>query len=222
MKRRYRILIGFALLLVGSTITMCSITKSNIKKAYQETLEDPLDVIIVPGVPYEGESWHQVMKLRVYWSLHLFESGMTRNIIYSGSAVYSPYIEAEVMRSYSIQLGIPPEHTFSESKAEHSVENVYYGYKMAQELGFKKIGLATDPFQSKMVKTFTRKHVSKDIKFVPTDFDLMREYMDRPDPVINGDSLKVNDFVSIKERESWWTRFQGTMGRKVKQEIKGK
>ncbi|HTE31933.1 MAG TPA: hypothetical protein VK666_16240, partial [Chryseolinea sp.] len=39
-------------------------------------------------------------------------------------------------------------------------------------------------------------------------------------PAINYTSAFVPGFVSISEREGFWERFRGTMGRRVKEEIK--
>ncbi|HEY4154109.1 MAG TPA: YdcF family protein, partial [Puia sp.] len=121
------------------TLLSCSYSSKATKKLYQQALDkQPYDAIIVPGVPFEIGQWSRVMKGRIYWSKFLFDRGITRNIIYSGSAVYTPYIEADIMAGYAIALGIPKEHVFRETHAEHSTENVYYSYKLARSLGFKK------------------------------------------------------------------------------------
>jgi hypothetical protein len=62
-------------------------------------------------------------------------------------------------------IGIPRENIFTETKAEHSTENITTLIK--QELNFKSIALATDPFQTKMLRKFVRKKVSKDIDCIP-------------------------------------------------------
>lgn len=90
------------------------------------------DIIVVPGVPLVNGQWSDVMKARVYWSKYLFDKGIARNIMYSGSSVYTPYKEGEVMAMYAKAIGIPAEHIFTETKAEHSTENIYYSYKKAK------------------------------------------------------------------------------------------
>lgn len=214
-----KILIIALILLTGGVVTTCSITKKNIKTKYQEALNsEPFDVIIVPGVPFDGDTWHMVMKMRVYWSFHLFEKGLTKNIIYSGSSVYSPYVEAEVMKRYAMVLGIPEENILTESRAEHSTENVFYSFHLAKENGYSKIALATDPFQTKMVKKFMRKHFKNQIEIIPINFEIIDEKMDQPDPKIDTTGLWVENFVSIKDRESWWKRFKGTLGENINYE----
>ncbi|MBW6482225.1 MAG: YdcF family protein [Vicingaceae bacterium] len=104
----------------------------------------------------------------------MYDKGITKNVIYSGSAVYSPYYEAEIMALYAQTIGIPKENIFAETKAEHSTENVYYSYKKAKNLGFEKIALATDPFQSKMVKSFITKKMKAPIAIIPMVYDSLK------------------------------------------------
>jgi hypothetical protein len=174
------------------------------------------DIIIVPGVPFEDSTWSDVMKIRVYWSKYLYDQGIAKNIMYSGSAVYSPYYEAKIMALYAEALGIPKQNIFTETKAEHSTENVYYSYKKAKKLGFDKIALATDTFQAKMVQNFIKKNMKADIAIIPIVYDTLRA-LEPPmyDPEI--DFIKAADeyFVSITEREGFWKRFKGTRGKNI-------
>jgi len=204
---------GIAIALILS-INACSFSSSKTKKLYNESKAEIFDVIIVPGVPFEDGNWSTVMKIRVYWSKYLFDQGIAKNVIYSGSAVYSPYYEAEIMALYAEKLGIPKEHIFTEPKAEHSTENVYYSYKKAHQLGFKKIALATDPYQSKMVKRFIRVKLKKDVTLIPIVYDTLR-VLDMADPEIDFERAYDSTFVSIVDRESFWKRFKGTRGKNI-------
>jgi uncharacterized SAM-binding protein YcdF (DUF218 family) len=205
-------------LAVALLLTHCSFSHYA-KKSYDRALnEKPFDVIIVPGVPYEKEKTTSVMKMRIFWAKHLYDSGFTKNIIFSGSAVYSPYVESIAMKIIADTLGIPPDRTFFETKAEHSTENVYYSWKMAKEMGFQKIALATDPFQSRLLRSFTKKYCPG-IKAIPVVFDRL-QIDDKPLPVIDATSAFRENFVSITDRETFWQRFRGTMGKRVKQEVK--
>jgi len=177
---------------------------------------EPYDVIVVPGVPPENGEWTRTMKGRAYWSKYLYDKGIARNIMYSGSAVYSPYIEAEVMALYGKALGIPANHIFTETKAEHSTENIYYSYQKARQLGFKRIALASDPFQTRSLRGFVRKKVSDDVAFIPMVIDTMKLIAEgQPDPQIDITKAYVSDFVSLPDRESFWKRLRGTRGKNI-------
>jgi hypothetical protein len=171
------------------------------------------DIIVVPGVPLVDGKWSDVMKARVYWSKYLYDKGVARNIMYSGSSVYTPYKEGEVMAMYARAIGIPAEHIYTETKAEHSTENIYYSYKKAQKLGFKTIALASDPFQSRLLKSFIRRKVSRQVGIIPFVMDTLKTMQpEMTDPALDFSALRVEDFTALPEREGFWKRFRGTRG----------
>ena len=176
----------------------------------------PFDAIIVPGVPFDT-AWSDVMRARVLWSHYLYEEGFTKNVIYSGSAVYSPYIESRIMAEYAKELGIPEEHIYTEERAEHSTENVFYSYYLAKYLGLENIALATDPFQTKMVKSFAKKK-KLDIGYVPAMFDVVGMRYGGTSVTIDPSTAKVENFTPLPEREGFFKRFAGTMGKNLKYE----
>jgi hypothetical protein len=182
----------------------------------KESRKETFDLIVVAGVQFENAQWSRIMKARVYWSKYLFDQGITKNVMYSGSSVYSPYYEAKVMALYAEAIGIPKDRIFIETKAEHSTENIYYSYKKARNLGFSKIALASDPVQTKMLRRFTRKNVSRDIGFIPIVFDTLRAMEPlMTDPVIDYHQTINSDFKHIGERQGFFKRFLGTLGRNV-------
>jgi len=179
---------------------------------------EPYDAVIVPGVPFNGTVWDSTMKLRVHWAAHLYGVGITRNIIFSGGAVYTPYVEADIMSLYAQALGVPKEHCFTDPLAEHSTENLFYGWKKAKELGFTRIALATDVFQSRMTKTFgkkMRRKLGAEVDMVPVVWDTRKGNLGLSTPTIDPTMAHVDSFVSILEREGFWERFGGTMGKHV-------
>ena len=174
----------------------------------------PIDAVIVPGIPFNNGAWDSVMKGRVLWSYILYKNGYTRNVIYSGSAVYSGYYEGIIMGLYAEQLGIPREHIFYETRARHSTENVYYSYLLAQKQGFKSIGLATDPFQSSMLRSFTRRRFTTRIWHLPMNTDSLKVY-NHLNPHIDPSSARADSFTYITVKESFWKRIKGTMGKDI-------
>lgn len=175
------------------------------------------DAIIVPGVPFNNGSWDSTMKARVLWSYYLYKKGIARNVIYSGAAVYSPYIEAKIMGLYAEQLGIPSAHIFSDTLAEHSTENVYYSYLLARQLGFKSIALATDPFQARMLRSFIRKRFATEIVILPFVQEKLKD-LNHLNPEIDPRSAYVDAFVPITERQGFWKRLRGTLGKHLEWE----
>src|SRR5688572_10705578 len=209
----FHVFVGLALIL-----TQCSLTNYAERSYARAKKEKPYDVIIVPGVPYEKAATTSVMTVRLYWAKHLYDSGFTKNIIFSGSSVYTHFVEGIAMKIMADSLGIPSDHTFYETKAEHSTENVYYSWKMAKEKGFEKIAVATDPYQAAMLRRFIRIY-TPGVKAVPIVFNKL-DIDDRSLPKIDTTAAYVEGFVSIVERESFWERFRGTMGKRVRDDVK--
>ncbi|MBN8787347.1 MAG: YdcF family protein [Terrimonas sp.] len=209
----YRNCPGTIVLFSYCLIAACTYSaKSSQRLLKKAEANAPYDVIVVPGIQFENNQWDTVMKGRVYWSKFLFDKGIAQNIIYSGAAVYTPYCEAEIMAMYAEAIGIPKANIYTETKAEHSTENIFYGYKKALQLGFKKVALASDPFQTKMLWKFIRKKVSKDVAIIPFVTDTLK--MLQPamiTPSIPYEKAFKEDFISIKERDGFWRRLRGTI-----------
>lgn len=155
------------------------------------------------------------MKGRVIWASYLIERGIANHVIFSGGAVYTPYVEAKVMAMYATELGVPKEKIFIESRAEHSTENIYNSYCMAKKLGFSKIAVASDPFQSALLMGFTKRRFEQPIDHIPFVIDTLAG-IDDVYPKIIPDSAKIADFKSIIETQSKWYRFRGTRGKNIK------
>ena len=189
-------------------------TIKSVNRFEKALVSEPYDIIIVPGFPFHGEQWEDVMRMRVVWSAFLYKKGIAKNVIYSGSSVYSPFIEAKIMALYGEALGIDSLSIFTETNAEHSTENVYYSYNLAKKLGFNRIAVATDPFQTAMLEQFVDNELDGKLDYVPIVFNLLEE-IDTISPIIDPQKAKVDNFESIKERESFWKRLKGTMGKNI-------
>jgi hypothetical protein len=204
------------LILIAVLLSGCTFFRPGPSKLYDRAVKNaPYDVIIVPGVPFDGNSWSMQMKGRVIWADYLIKQGIAKNVIFSGGAVYSPYVEAKIMALYAEALGTPKEKIFIEVAAEHSTENIYNSYHLAKRMGFKKIAVASDPFQSNLLMGFTKRRFKLPIAHIPYIISLLST-MDDVDPKILPDSARVNDFVSIVEGQSKWHRFRGTRGKNIK------
>lgn len=209
----------FILLIMSIFLSSCSSIFSSEKKYRAVVRHAPFDAVIVPGFPHQKDNWSMVVKCRVYWAVYLYNKGIAKNIIFSGSAVYTPYVESEIMALYAEEMGVPREHIFIENKAEHSSENLYYSYVLAKENGFQSVAVASDVIQCGFLKRFKNKFKLNDVKFIPIVYDDL-ELKECPDPIINQEEAFVPNFVSLKERESFFERYRGTHGYKIKKLLK--
>lgn len=203
------------LTIASLVLSSCILFRPSAEKLTKRALKahSSYDAVIVPGVPFNGANWDRVMQMRVIWAVHLYQRGLTKNIIMSGSSVYTPFIEAQVMKAYAVKMGVPAEHVFTEERAEHSTENVWYSYKMAKTLHFQNVALASDPFQTKLLLSFGRRRV-KDLRYLPVIFDTLRT-LPHDTPTIAYESLRVVNFKALPERQSKYERLRGTWGKHI-------
>ncbi|MBP7809257.1 MAG: YdcF family protein [Bacteroidia bacterium] len=196
-------------------LSNCSLFVPGASKLNKKSLKKhaQYDVIIVPGFPFNEPQMEMQSLLRVIWSVHLYKRGIAKNIIYSGAAVYTPYVEAKIMKQYAVAMGVPEENVFIEYKAEHSTENIWYGFLLAKQKGFKTFAVASDIFQTKLLYRFARKR-TKGVEFLPAIFDTLRT-LSHEIPPIEYKSLKVEPFIPITERESKLKRWRGTQGKHI-------
>ncbi|HWY12301.1 MAG TPA: YdcF family protein [Bacteroidia bacterium] len=207
-------LIAFALA-IPMLFSYCSLFTPSANKLYRRSIKKhaQYDAVIVPGVPFIEPEWDRVMLMRVIWAVHLYKRGITKNIIMSGGAVYSPYAESKIMKQYAIALGVPEQNIFVEDKAEHTTENVWYSYKIAKSNGFTNVALASDPYQTKLIYRFCRRRV-RSLSFLPSIFDTLRT-LSHETPKIEYKQFKIENFVALPDRESKWQRLRGTRGKHI-------
>lgn len=216
MSRSLSLIAVAGIFFISLLLQSCSYSNKAATRLLDNAKKTQYDIIVIPGVPFNTPEWDRVMKGRVYWSKYLYDQGIAKNIMYSGSSVYSPYVEGEIMALYAVALGIPKEHVFSETKAEHSTENIYYSYKKAKKLGFKRIALASDHFQTKSLRRFAKRRLSKDVGMIPWVMAIIRELDPHmTTPAIDYQEAYNPDFVSIKKREGLFKRLKGTWGKNI-------
>ena len=205
--------------IIGAVIILMSSCVMNGTRTFKKNVgAQPFDAIIVPGYPFEDGEWSMIIKLRVYWASYLYKTGLTKNIIFSGSSVYSPYVESRIMSLYAQKLGVPAANIYTEEEAEHSSENLYYSYKMAKRKGFNRIALATDPFQTLFLKSFIKDMGFNDLVSLPVNFKKLK-LREMTTPEIDPSTAFVENFSPLTAREDIATRRMGTQGKFIKYEV---
>lgn len=201
-----RTLLAFILLV---SVCGCNVKKIATRMYSTYITQAPYDVVIVPGIKYDtAVQQTNGFNARIIWAKKLYDRGVTKNIIFSGAACYSPYIEGQTMKMIAEAMGIPAEHVFFEPYAEHGKENVYYSWLMAQKLGFKKVALAADPYQAFFLEGFIQTNMP-DMGILPMAVDSLKKFY-LPVPAIDPSPAYVKDFVPLNKREKFWTRVKHT------------
>lgn len=206
------------LLVIGCLIGLssCFFLGPSPKKRLQKIAEvKPVDVVIVPGLPlYQGQ-WDTLLKTRMLWSEFLIKKGYARHVLYSGNAVYTPWMEGPSMALIAQHLGIDSAQILVDTIAEHSTENLHYSYLMAKAKGFQHIAVATDPFQCAMLHKFAKKNFEEEIYFLPVIYDSIKARTG-VDVRIDTTLTKKKQFRSLEERQSYKERLKGTRGKEIK------
>jgi len=196
-----RLLFGGIILFLISVLASCNLEKKS-TRAYNRAMKHaPYDVIIVPGYQYITDTSDRnriLLNVRLFWAKELYDKGIAKNIIFSGSSVHTAYAEGELMKLYAKALGIPEKHVFVENKALHTTQNLSYSYRMAKKMGFKKMAVATDPYQFSYTSIFAWMK-APGAKMLPFPLDAIKTYI-KPLPDIDISSVRIKDFVPLKKR----------------------
>jgi hypothetical protein len=193
----------------------CVLFRPSAESLYHKNLSRAscYDIIIVPGAPVNSAYSRKLVQMRVAWAVHLYKLGVTDKILMSGAAVSTPYKESVVMKQYAISMGVPAEDIYTEEKAQHTTENIWYGYHQAKELGCDRIAVATDAFQTKMIYGFSKRKVP-DIAFLPLVPDTLSVLQDTL-PKLDLEPYKIKDFVPLNKKQNRIERFRGTCGKHI-------
>jgi vancomycin permeability regulator SanA len=194
-------IVVFVLFVLGITVVVVSyFFKFHIRHLYTESAaRAPYDVVIIPGLPFDTPVPNNLFKARMLWSKSLYDNGVVTHIIYSGSAVHTPFVEGQIMKSIAEQMGIPPQVVFAETKALHTTENIRYGLQLADSLGFKKVAVATDPFQALFLERYIKKN-HLPVALLPFDLDSFQAYERLSLPFYDARSAQIPNFVPLKQR----------------------
>lgn len=197
-----RLLLCLVVVTIGFGFDGCTPEKRIARADKKVQKRAPFDAIIIPGYPYVTSQYPYgternriLLNTRVYWAKELYDKGIAKNIIFSGAATHTPYVEGMIMKIIADSLGIPPEHTFVEDKALHSWQNALYGKRMAKKMGFKNIAMATDPYQFSYL-TYLVAIFTPGMPIITFKPERMVEFI-TPLPSIDSSGAFIKDFKSI-------------------------
>lgn len=124
------------------------------------------------------------------------------------------------MALYANKMGIPKEKIFIEPKAKHSSENVYYSLLIAEELGFKRIAIATDPIQGFLLTNYTERIRNKSIDYINFQPKYIRHTKNPDEPKIDFWLAYTNDFTPLVENKNYWERKKESLGLNIDYKMK--
>ena len=121
-------------------------TEARIASAFHERGEPDLDYIVVLGAQIYESGPSAVLKYRLDEACRYLRENPETICIVSGAKGYNePYTEAEGMKKYLTEQGIPEERILEERRAKNTVENIQYSMELFDP-ETDRVGIVTNDF----------------------------------------------------------------------------
>lgn len=120
---------------------------------YGYSLKEPLprsDAAIVLGAALWRNEPSPALKERLDYALKLYEDGTVDKLILSGGlgGLASDITEAEGMKRYLVERGVPEDKLLLETEAADTFQNVYFSKKIAERDGLSSFILVTHDYHA--------------------------------------------------------------------------
>lgn len=144
---------------VGANILLFCIMFRKPKVRWEQ---DKYDCAVVCGCRVEDDGQpSETLKTRVEKAVELWEKRKIQYLIMSGAAVYNDYVEAEAMRRYAIELGVPEEYILEEKRAVSTYHNLLYSGEMMRNCGFLNCVVITSGWHLRKADHYARKNIDR-------------------------------------------------------------
>lgn len=115
------------------------------KPAATSCVAAPHDVIIVLGCPNDDDGAPSAcQEKRADIAVGLMNAGFGHRFITSGAAAHNAYVEADTLRDLLLMRGVPADDVFTEERAEHTDENIYYSTQIMLSHGWTNAVVVSD------------------------------------------------------------------------------
>lgn len=120
--------------------------------------KETYDCAIVCGYPADSDgSPSKLMKTRVDKAVKLWEDRKVKYIILSGGAVANEYTEAEVMKQYALEMGVPESAIIEETQAVSTYHNMMYVKEIMERECFADCVVVTNGWHLRKANHYARK-----------------------------------------------------------------
>lgn len=120
--------------------------------------QDSYDCAVVCGCSAdENGRPTDTMKSRVDKAVELWKSQKVGYLVLSGGAVYNDFIEAEVMKQYAMDQGVPEAYILEEKKAVSTYHNLQYAAEVMRNCGFADCVVVTSGWHLRKADHYARR-----------------------------------------------------------------
>ncbi|WP_346663438.1 YdcF family protein [uncultured Merdimonas sp.] len=146
---------GALLGVLGINLVIFQILFPAPKKRWEQ---DTCDCALVCGFhAMEDGTPSPVMKKRVEKAVELWKERKVRYLLLSGGAVANSRVEAEVMKKYALELGVPEQYLILEKRADCTYRNLKYGAATMKNCGFADCAVVTSGWHLRKADHYARK-----------------------------------------------------------------
>lgn len=139
--------------LVAHIFLFCVMFRSP-KKRWEQ---DSYDCAIVCGCRVKEDGVpSDTLKARVEKAVELWKEKKVKYLIMSGAAVQSDFVEAEAMKRYAMELGVPGEYILEEKQAVSTYHNLLYSCRMMRNCNFQDCVVVTSGWHLRKADHYTR------------------------------------------------------------------
>lgn len=154
MKKRYERLCWMSAGFLAAHIFLFCVMFRRPKRHWDQ---DRYDCAIVCGCRVKEDGTpSDTLKARVEKAAELWKGKKVQYLIMSGGAVRSRHVEAEAMKRYAVELGVPGEYILEEKQAVSTYHNLLYSYRMMQNCNFRDCVVVTSGWHLRKADHYTR------------------------------------------------------------------
>ena len=120
--------------------------------------QDVYDCAVVCGCQADEDGQpSNMLKSRVEKAVELWKEKKVKYLIMSGAAVHNEYVEAEIMKRYAMELGVPSEYVLEEKQAVSTYHNLQYAACMMEHCGFQDCVVVTNGWHLRKADHYARR-----------------------------------------------------------------
>ena len=119
--------------------------------------QDSYDCAIVCGCRVKEDGTpSDTLKARVDKAVELWKEKKVKYLIMSGADVHSDFVEAEAMKRYAMECGVPGEYILEEKQAVSTYHNLQYSCQMMRNCNFQDCVVVTSGWHLRKADHYTR------------------------------------------------------------------
>lgn len=150
-----------ALLLVGGVITacvvVCTVFSVNMARCIEKQIDKP-GAVVVLGCRVRGETPSPMLARRLDAALEtLSENPDALCVVCGGKGSGENISEAEAMRRYLTERGIPDERILAEDRSTNTRENITFAAELLKERGIDRVVIVTSEFHQYRADVYARR-----------------------------------------------------------------